>query len=273
MICFNPVIVKKNSDHVPVGVLVDKQSSPTPVVSGYNLQINLSGTGNTFGWIINNELQSYVYNANCDSYGSIPGIVNIIPSVQTIRFIGEVGGGYTTGTIYINGVGQEIQANTTYTLQNNNDYVNITLAQCLKEGTIITLINGVTKRIERLKVGDKVVSINPETGKLDEDTIIECDSNLEKTHTEYDRWTFENCYYIETVHRHRFFNIERKEFVYMDEWNIGEHTYSQEGKQIALISHENIKEEVKHYTLFTEKWNNYFANGLLSGNRNSINLV
>lgn len=41
---------------------------------------------------------------------------------------------------------------------------------------------------------------------------------------------------------------------------------------VSRVSHENVKEEVHHYTIFTKKWNNYFANGLLSGNRNTPNM-
>ena len=44
-------------------------------------------------------------------------------------------------------------------------------------------------------------------------------------------------------------------------------------KKIKLIKHKHIEEEIKHCTLFTEKYNNYFANGLLSGNRKSKNIV
>ena len=39
-----------------------------------------------------------------------------------------------------------------------------------------------------------------------------------------------------------------------------------DGKKIALVDHETISEEVRHYTIFTKN-QNYFANGLLSGNR------
>ena len=50
-------------------------------------------------------------------------------------------------------------------------------------------------------------------------------------------------------------------------------TWYIENKKIKLIKHEHIEEEIKHSTLFTEKYNNYFANGLFSGNRKSKNIV
>lgn len=130
------------------------------------------------------------------------------------------------------------------------------------------------KKIRDIKVGDRVVCINPYTHKLDIDTVVECDSNQIKKHNCYDNWIFNDGTVITTVHRHRFYNIERQKFVYMDEWNIGECGYNINGEKIKLIEHQYIDEEIEHCTLFTEKYNNYFANGMLSGNRNSseINL-
>ena len=125
------------------------------------------------------------------------------------------------------------------------------------------------KRIDQMAVGDKVMSINPVTGEMEEDEVVEADSFENKTHTEYDVWTFSDGTQVKTVHPHRFYNVERQAMVYMAEWEMGEHAYTKEGKLVALTAHENVKEEVHHYTIFTKKWNNYFANGLLSGNRNT----
>lgn len=137
---------------------------------------------------------------------------------------------------------------------------------CLTGDTLISLADGSQKRIDEIQLTDKVLAYNPETLTLESDEIIECDSNKCKWHTEYDIWTFSDGTVVQTVLRHRFYNVERQAMVYMDEWNIGEHTIRQDGSKVALISHKNIKEKVRHYTIFT-KHQNYFANGLLSGNR------
>ena len=150
----------------------------------------------------------------------------------------------------------------------NCEYTNY----CLAQDTLITLADGTQKRIDQLVAGDKVLSINPKTLQLEEDEVVLTDAFENKTHTEYDVWTFSDGTVVKTVHPHRFYNIERQKMVYMSEWQMGEHAYTQKGRQVALVSHENIKEEVHHYTLFTKKWNNYFANGLLSGNRMSIEM-
>lgn len=128
--------------------------------------------------------------------------------------------------------------------------------------------------LKDIKVGDKVICINPNTLKLDIDIVTECDSSFIKRHNCYDKWYFEDDIVITTVHRHRFYNVENKSFMYMDKWNIGEHGINIDGNKVKFIKHEHIEKEIVHVTLFTKKYNNYFANGMLSGNRRSkkINL-
>ena len=128
------------------------------------------------------------------------------------------------------------------------------------------------KKLKDIKVGDKVICINPFTLELDTDTVIECDGEMNKKHTCYDNWYFSDGTIITTIHRHRFYNVENKKFMYMEEWNIGDHGLNIDNEKIELIKHEHIEEEINHCTLFTEKYNNYFANGLLSGNRKSKNI-
>lgn len=156
----------------------------------------------------------------------------------------------------------------------NNGTITATGYYCLTGDTLITLANGTQKRIDELTLQDKVLSYNPTTQELETDEITYVDSMENKTYTEYDIWTFSNGAIIKTVHRHRFYNVERQEMTYMDKWNIGEHAINQNGELITLVSHENVKEKVKHYTIFTKN-QNYYANGLLSGNRytKSLHLV
>ena len=169
-----------------------------------------------------------------------------------------------------------------FTHQTENKYfVSETYATCLTPETLIDVEEidekgkkrRRRKKLKDIKVGDKVICINPVTLELDTDTVIECDGEMNKKHTCYDNWYFDDGTIITTVHRHRFYNVENSKFMYMEEWNIGEHGINIENKKIKLIKHEHIEEEIKHCTLFTEKYNNYFANGLLSGNRRSKNIV
>lgn len=138
--------------------------------------------------------------------------------------------------------------------------------QCLTGDTLITLADGTTKRIDTITLADKVLAYNPETMALEADEIISCDSDKIKTHDNFDIWTFDDDSVVKTVHRHRLYNVEKQAMVYMDEWKIGEHAIKMDGTKVALVNHVNVQEEVRHYTIFTKN-QNYFANGLLSGNR------
>lgn len=166
-----------------------------------------------------------------------------------------------------------------YTNSNHYLITNVT-ATCLTPDTLIDVEEidekgkkrRRRKKLKDIKVGDKVICINPFTLELDTDTVVECDGEMNKKHTCYDNWYFSDGTIITTIHRHRFYNVENKKFMYMEEWNIGDHGLNINNEKIELIKHEHIEEEINHCTLFTEKYNNYFANGLLSGNRKSKNI-
>ena len=165
-------------------------------------------------------------------------------------------------------------------ISDNNYYIMKFSLQCLTPNTLIDVEEidekgkkrRRRKKLKDIKVGDKVICINPFTLELDTDTVVECDGEMNKKHTCYDNWYFSDGTIITTIHRHRFYNVENKKFMYMEEWNIGDHGLNIDNEKIELIKHEHIEEEINHCTLFTEKYNNYFANGLLSGNRKSKNI-
>ena len=141
-------------------------------------------------------------------------------------------------------------------------------SSCLTGDMLVTLADGSQKRIDQLTLNDRVLSYNPDTMQLEADEITYTDSTENKKHTEYDIWTFSDGTIVKTVHRHRLYNVERQAMVYMDEWKIGEHAVNINDEYVELVGHENVKEEVRHYTLFTKN-QNYFVNGLLSGNRHT----
>lgn len=167
-----------------------------------------------------------------------------------------------------------VEKNGSITISNLTADVTIKFVMtCLTGDTLITLSDGAQKRIDSITIDDKVLSIDPKTLELVVDEITYCDSDCNKTHNEYDIWTFENNYVVKTVHRHRLYNCESEGFVNMDEWAIGDHTRTIDGKEIALLEHVHVKELVNHYTLFTKNYNNYFANGMLTGNKYSKELT
>ena len=172
------------------------------------------------------------------------------------------GGYYEHGTYVL--PSDYIQPNAIYNL----------LYECLTGDHLITMGDGSLKRLDKIKCGDYVKSYDWSTNKLVPKKVIFSDADEEKIHIEYDEWTFDDGTIIKTVHRHEFYNVEAKRFKYMDEWKIGEHTYKEDGTRPALIAHETIKKTVRHYKITLEGGTNYFANGLLTGDRyNPKNIV
>ena len=139
--------------------------------------------------------------------------------------------------------------------------------ECLTGDTLVTMADRTEKRIDEIEVGDYILSYDWGTMSLVPNKVTYTDKDMNKTHTEYDVWTFDDGSVVKTVHRHRFFNVERKAFVYMDEWKIGEHTVKIDGSMPMLVSHETVVETVNHYKISGELGTNYFANGLLTGDR------
>lgn len=146
-------------------------------------------------------------------------------------------------------------------------YALIEYFSCLTGDTLITMADGTQKRIDEISKGEYVLSIDT-NGNYIPAKITYSDSHLYKTHTHYDRFVFSDGTEIKTVKRHRFYNLDRQKFVYLNEWNIGERALKENGDIIELteIHLKDYVGEVRHYTIFCER-NIYFANGVICGNR------
>lgn len=165
----------------------------------------------------------------------------------------------------------------TYNINNSHRSLTLTAdaviteveASCLTGDTLVTMADHTTKRIDEIELGEAVLSFDWETMKLIPREVIYTDKDMGKTYTEYDVWAFDDGTVIKTVHPHEFFNVERGKMAYMSDWSIGDHGYKIDGTKPCLISHEVIKETVKHYKISLEGSTNFFANGLLNGDRHN----
>ncbi len=144
------------------------------------------------------------------------------------------------------------------------------VVECLTGDTLITLDDLTTKRIDQIEPTDKVLSVNPETGEYESDYITFTDAKQHKTYNHYDRFVFDDGTVLKVVHRHRFYNVEDQRMIHIDRFQLGDRAYKIDGttpKLVEAVQHyEDV--ETKHYTIFTGN-QNYFANGLLSGNHNT----
>lgn len=147
----------------------------------------------------------------------------------------------------------------------------VRLMECLSGETEIDIYDEEKKKrrkkkLKDLKVGDKVISFNTETKKWEIDEVLNDDMHEVKFELSYDIWTFSDGTQITTVKKHEFYNVSQEKLMYMDEWNMGDKIYKEDGTTPSLIKHEQVQEPIRHYTLMNHN-HNYIANGCLSGTR------
>ena len=149
----------------------------------------------------------------------------------------------------------------------NGTAIDFPVGSCLEVSTPITMADGTTKCVADVKVGDKVLSIDPLTGEKTVDTVTETAHGWKDRR---DIWTFGDGTTVTTVGRHRFYDVDLGEFLYLEAWEPGEGARTADGCKVRLVGHERVEGRTEYATIWTENYNNYFAGGLLAGNRRSI---
>lgn len=149
-------------------------------------------------------------------------------------------------------------------------HIFVEMASCLEADTPITMADGTVKRVCDLRVGDLVLALDPYTMTLVPDEVVDCDGGQVKTHGVTDVWTFDDGTVLKTVHPHEFFNVRTGRMEYISKFKLGDRVRKSDGTTTALANHEKVFGEVRHNTLFTRRFNNYFASGILTGNRASV---
>ena len=240
--------------------------------TGYNLEYLYHHSGGQNMSLTINGVTTYPLVTTYDTFNGNVYSRIIIPNVTTVNIDSDDYGYQSDCTVEytVGGSTTSVPFGTTLTLTQDAK-LRIIEGDCLLKGTLITMANGSFKEISKIELGDKVMSVGSD-GELTEDEVIFADGDTKKYNDNYDLWEFENGYEVRTTHHHRFYNVERQAFVYLDEFKIGEHTINKDGEQLALLKHTNMVKTVHHFTLATKNYNNYFANGLLSGNRNSTEI-
>lgn len=235
--------------------------------SGYDLKLSSSASRS---WASASENCVLTTNTG-NSYNLRQAALGTTLETGVTSIIYTFAGASGTTTYSMNGsTGTLTKQNQSLTLTGDMTITAIQIS-CLTGDMLITMADNTKKRIDEIKVGDKVLSYNGNT--IEKAVITYSDADVMKTHNSYDIWKFDDGTIIKTVHRHRLYNCESEAFVNMDEWKIGDHARTIDGKEIALIKHEHIDELVNHYTIFTDKYNNYFVNGLLAGNKYSAEIT
>ena len=150
--------------------------------------------------------------------------------------------------------------------------------QCFVENTNITLSNGSIKPIQDVTYNDELLVWDFYTGQF---TIAKPNwIKVEEVASEYNKLTFADGRTLSLVGNgnfinsdragyHRIFNKQAGAFTHTgtpDTPN-GTITFTDDGKELELVSQEVVHDTVKFYNLTTDKYYNCFANGILTSCR------
>ena len=139
---------------------------------------------------------------------------------------------------------------------------------CLTADMMVTLADGSKKQICDLTSNDMYVAYDLATGDLVNAPAKYFDAvngHSGKFANQYQKYTFSDGTVIKEVHKHRFLNLNRMEFINLCHWEIGDRIYKIDGTTPSLVSKEIINERVEHFTVTTEKYHNGFVQGCLYG--------
>jgi len=140
-------------------------------------------------------------------------------------------------------------------------------AICLVEGTLITLADGTTKKIEDIEYSDRLLVWNFDEGKFDEAPPLWI-KRAEMAY-EYNLIEFSDGSTLKTVNDHRIFNKEKGMFTYpaKDDAALGITTFSADGREVTSVMKEVVQETVNYYNIISDRHMNLFANGILTSCR------
>jgi hypothetical protein len=138
---------------------------------------------------------------------------------------------------------------------------------CLAEGTLVTLADGTSIKIEDVQYTDMLLVWNFDEGKFDTAQPLWI-KKIENTHT-YNLLQFSDGSSLKTINQHRIFNKEMGAFTYpmTEDTPIGTTTFNVDGQEVTLVSKSVVNEQVNYYNVITRRHINLFANGILTSCR------
>lgn len=145
-------------------------------------------------------------------------------------------------------------------------------SECLSGDTAITMADGSLRPVSSVRPGDLVLAFDPATMTLVPDEVMYSDYDRDKRCDSRQVHTWSDGSVLVTLRDHSVYSLDEMRMKHLSEWRIGEHGIRQDGTIVTLNAVETEHGDFRHFTLFTRSHNNYFANGMLTGNRYSSRL-
>lgn len=140
---------------------------------------------------------------------------------------------------------------------------------CYAAGTLITLHDGTTKKIEDITYDDDLLVWDFDNGCFA--TAKPSWITKAQRYPYYYKITLDDETQLDLIGSngdcHRLFNVDQSKFVYGSRFNLGERTFKQDKSTPKVVSIELVYEEVVYYNLITKVHLNCFINGVLSSCR------
>ena len=135
---------------------------------------------------------------------------------------------------------------------------------CLVEGTLVTLADGTTKKIEDITHSDWLRVWNFDNGQFDQAQPLWI--KKEETINQYNLLEFSDGSTLKTVFQHRIFNKELGAFTFpmIEDTPLGTTTFNVKGEEVTLVKKQVITENVRYYNVITYQHMNLFADGVLT---------
>lgn len=140
---------------------------------------------------------------------------------------------------------------------------------CYAVGTLITLYDGTTKKIEDITYDDDLLVWDFDNG---------CFASAKPSWISkaqlcpyYYKITLDDGTQLDLIGSngdcHRLFNVDQSKFVYGSRFNLGERTFKQDKSTPKVVSIERVDKDVVYYNMITKYHINCFINGVLSSCR------
>lgn len=140
---------------------------------------------------------------------------------------------------------------------------------CYAAGTLITLHDGTTKKIEDITYDDELLVWDFDNGCFA--TAKPSWISKAQLYPYYYKITLEDGTQLDLIGSngdcHRLFNVDKLKFVYGSRFTLGEKTFKKDKSTPKVISIERIDKEVVYYNMNTKYHINCFINGVLSSCR------